>query len=84
MAPVLLLLTLRDVILALQLNFVPALLMTDGGPRQATTFLPLYVYRQAFRYFRLGYASAVSLTMFVVTGLAIYALYRVSKRWRAA
>jgi len=84
LAPVLLLLTLRDVILALQLNFVPALLMTDGGPRQATTFLPLYVYRQAFRYFRLGYASAVSLTMFVVTGLAIYALYRMSKRWRLA
>jgi ABC-type sugar transport system permease subunit len=42
----------------------------------------LYAYRQAFRYFRLGYASAVSLTMFVVTGLAIYALYRTSKRWR--
>jgi len=84
LTPVLLLLTLRDVILALQLNFVPALLMTDGGPRQATTFLPLYAYRQAFRYFRLGYASAVTLTMFVVTGLAIYALYRMSKRWRLA
>ncbi|MGH2753527.1 MAG: carbohydrate ABC transporter permease [Actinomycetota bacterium] len=82
MAPVLLLLTLRDVILALQLNFVPALLLTDGGPRQATMFLPLYVYRQAFRYFRLGYASAVSLTMFVVTALAIYAFYRTAKRWR--
>ena len=82
MAPVLLLLTLRDVILALQLNFVPALLMTDGGPRQVTTFLPLYVYRQAFRYFRLGYASAVTLTMFVFTGIAIFVLYRMSRRWR--
>ena len=82
MAPVLVLLTLRDVILALQLNFVPALLMTDGGPRQVTTFLPIYVYRQAFRYFRLGYASAVTLTMFVFTGLAIFVLYRMSRRWR--
>jgi multiple sugar transport system permease protein len=82
MAPVLLLLTLRDVILALQLNFVPTLLMTDGGPRQVTTFLPIYVYRQAFRYFRLGYASAVTLTMFVFTGLAIFVLYRMSRRWR--
>jgi multiple sugar transport system permease protein len=82
LTPVLLLLTLRDVILALQLNFVPALMVTDGGPRRATMFLPIYVYRQAFRYFRLGYASAVSLTMFAVTGLAIYVLYRMSKRWR--
>jgi multiple sugar transport system permease protein len=82
MAPVLALLALRDVILALQVNFIPALLLTGGGPRYSTTFLPLFVYRQAFGYFRLGYASAVSLTMFVLTAAAVYVQYRLAKRWR--
>lgn len=82
MAPVLALLALRDFVLSLQMNFVPAMIVTDGGPASATTYLPLFLYRQAFRYFRLGYASAISVTMFVLTGLAIYIQYRAAKRWR--
>lgn len=80
MVPVLLLLTLRDVVLSLQINFVPALLVTGGGPRYATTFMPLFVYEQAFKYFRLGYASAVSLIMFLFTVVAVWAVYRVARR----
>lgn len=82
MTPAFALLALRDLVLSLQVNFVPALLMTDGGPRYATTYLPLYVYRSAFRYFRLGYASTVALTMFLMTALIVYAQYRLAKRWR--
>ncbi|HJR45151.1 MAG TPA: sugar ABC transporter permease [Actinomycetota bacterium] len=84
MAPVLALLALRDLVFSLQVNFVPALLLTDGGPRYATTYLPLYVYRTAFRYFRLGYASTMALSMFVVTALIVYVQYRLFKRWRSA
>ncbi|MDQ4142317.1 MAG: sugar ABC transporter permease [Actinomycetota bacterium] len=83
MAPILGLLALRDVILSFQINFVPALLVTEGGPRYATTYLPLYAYRQAFRYFRLGYASAMTLTMFVLTAAIVYVQYRMIRRWRA-
>jgi multiple sugar transport system permease protein len=82
MAPVLALLALRDLILSFQVTLVPALLITDGGPRYATTYLPLYVYRTAFRYFRLGYASAITVTMFVLTALVIYVQYRLARRWR--
>jgi len=82
MAPALALLALRDVILSLQINFVPALLLTDGGPRYATTYLPLFVYRTAFRYFRLGYASTIALSMFVLTAAVVYVQYRMAKRWR--
>ncbi|MDQ3954368.1 MAG: sugar ABC transporter permease [Actinomycetota bacterium] len=82
MAPLIGLLALRDVILSFQINFVPALLVTEGGPRLATTYLPLYAYRQAFRYFRLGYASAMSLTMFLFTGLIVYVQYRLIRKWR--
>lgn len=82
MAPVLALLALRDVVLSLHVNFVPALLVTDGGPRYATTFVPVYVYRQAFSYFRLGYASAISVAMFVLTAMLVFVQYRLARRWR--
>jgi multiple sugar transport system permease protein len=82
MAPVIFLLAVRDIVLALQTSSVPALFLTDGGPRRATTYLPLFAYRQAFRYFKLGYASAIAVSMFVITGLAIYVQYRVAKRYR--
>ncbi len=83
MAPILGLLALRDVILSFQINFVPALIVTEGGPRYATTYLPLYAYQQGFRYFRLGYASAMTLTMFVLTAVIVYAQYRLIRKWRA-
>jgi multiple sugar transport system permease protein len=82
MAPVLALLALRDIVFSLQVNFIPALILTDGGPRYATTYLPLYVYRAAFRYFRLGYASTMALAMFVLTGVIVVVQYRLAKRWR--
>ena len=82
MAPVLGLLALRDVVLALQVNFVPAFLVTEGGPAYATTFLPLYVYEAGFRYFRFGYAAAVSVVMIVFTAAILALQYLIYRRWR--
>ena len=82
MAPALALLALRDLVLSFQLNFVPALIVTDGGPRLATTFVPLYVYRAAFTYFRFGYASALSVLLFAMTAAVILVQYRLARRWR--
>jgi multiple sugar transport system permease protein len=82
MLPVLSLLALRDVIISFQANFVPALIVTEGGPRLATFFLPLYVYREGFRYGRLGYAAAVTLTMFAITAVVVVIQYRLARRWR--
>ena len=82
MAPVLALLALRDVVYSLQVNFIPALILTDGGPRYATTYLPVYVYRAAFRFFRLGYASMMAVAMFVLTAVIVVIQYRLARRWR--
>jgi multiple sugar transport system permease protein len=82
MAPILALLALRDIVFGFQANFVPALLVTEGGPRYATTFLPLYVYQQGFGYFRLGYAAALSVTMFVITAAIVFIQYRLARRYR--
>lgn len=77
MAPVIGLLTLRDIILSLQVSFVPALVVTDGGPPQyATTYLSLYVYRTGFEYLHYGLAAAASLLMLLLTALAVWAQWR--------
>jgi multiple sugar transport system permease protein len=85
MAPTLLLLLFRDTIFSFQANFVPALLVTEGGPPPyATTYLPLFVYQNAFEYLRYGYAAAATLAMFVVTAAIVYIQYRIVRRWRHA
>ncbi len=85
MAPTLLLLLFRDTIFSFQANFVPALIVTEGGPPPyATTYLPLFVYRNAFEYLRYGYAASAALVMFAATALIVYAQYRIIRRWRHA
>lgn len=84
MAPALLLLLFRDTIFSFQANFVPALLIFDGGPPPyATTYLPLYVYTNAFEYLRYGYAAAATLVMFGVTAVIVFAQWRILRRWSA-
>ena len=71
MGPTLLLLVLRDTIYSFQTSFVPALVITDGGPPEyATTFLPLFVYRNGFEYLRFGYAAAATVVMLGADGRA--------------
>lgn len=85
MAPALLLLAFRDAVYSLQVNFVPALIVTEGGPPPfATTYLPLFVYRNAFEYLRYGYAAAATLAMFLATALIVYVQFLVVRRWRRA
>jgi multiple sugar transport system permease protein len=84
-APVLVLLLLRDTILSFQLNFVPALVVTDGGPPlYSTTYLPLFVYREGFEYLRYGYAATATLVMFALTAAIVVAQWRILRRWRPA
>ena len=83
LAPVLALLLLRDSILSLQLNFVPALVMTNGGPPPyATTYLSLFVYRNGFEYLRYGYAAAATAVMLLLTVALIVVQWRLVRRFR--
>jgi multiple sugar transport system permease protein len=72
LAPVLVLLFLRDTLMGLQFSFIPALVITDGGPPPyATTYLSLFVYRNAFEYLRYGYAAAATVVMLGIAALII-------------
>jgi ABC-type Fe3+ transport system permease subunit len=53
--------------------FEEPFVMTDGGPLNRTLTVSMYMVRQAFSFFHLGYASAVAYTLFVAI-LALSAL----------
>jgi multiple sugar transport system permease protein len=83
MAPIILLLFARDTIFSLQATFVPALVVTEGGPPPyATTYLPLFAYRNGFEYLRYGYAAAATVSMFAVTALIVWLQWKIVRRWR--
>ncbi len=46
--------------------FTQAFIMTHGGPSQSTLFYALYLFQNAFEYYKLGYASAMAWVLFVV------------------
>jgi multiple sugar transport system permease protein len=61
--------------------FASALVMTNGGPADATLFYVLYLYRNAFQYFRMGYASALAWVLFIIIlALTLIQLW-LSNRW---
>jgi multiple sugar transport system permease protein len=47
--------------------FTVAFIMTDGGPNNATLFYALYLYRNAFTYVKMGYASALAWLLLIIT-----------------
>jgi multiple sugar transport system permease protein len=61
--------------------FAAAFIMTNGGPSNQTLFLVLYVYRQAFQFLQLGYASALCWVLFVIILLFTAVQFRAAGRW---
>jgi multiple sugar transport system permease protein len=46
--------------------FAEPYVMTDGGPINSTLSIVLYLYQQGFRWWSMGYASAIALALFVI------------------
>lgn len=47
-------------------NVGVSMILTSGGPGYSSTNLILYIYNNAFRYSKLGYASAMSYVLFLI------------------
>lgn len=75
--PYILLITFRDLILALQNTFTPSFVITYGGPYYATTFVPLLIYEIAFDLFEYGLAAALVVLVYVVTGIIVWGIWQV-------
>src|SRR5699024_2726110 len=61
--------------------FTEAYIMTDGGPDNSTLFYMLYLYRNAFSYGQLGFASALAVLLFLFGMLLAGLIYWLSRRF---
>lgn len=80
LSPVILYNLLIGIIGALQ-TFERIYVMTEGGPNYASYFYNLYLYDNAFGYFKLGLASAQAWILFVIIMLLTVLALRSSGRW---
>jgi multiple sugar transport system permease protein len=62
-------------------TFTSAYVSTDGGPLDSTLFYVLYVFRQAFQFFNMGYASALAWVLFLIVLVLTLLIVRSSERW---
>jgi multiple sugar transport system permease protein len=61
--------------------FAQALVLTQGGPADSTLFYVYYLFNNAFRYFKMGYASAQAWILFVLVLILTAIQWRLAKRW---
>lgn len=61
--------------------FGAAFIMTAGGPANSTLFYILYLYRRAFQFLEMGYASAMSVVLVVIVLALTVLIMRTSDRW---
>lgn len=58
-----------------------AFVATRGGPYYATWFIAVHIYQQAFKYFRMGYGSALAWIFAVILLFFTYIQVSSSRRW---
>lgn len=61
--------------------FIPAFILTKGGPLFSTYFYNLNLYEKAFRWQFMGLASAMAWLMFAIILLLTLVLFRTSDAW---
>jgi len=61
--------------------FTQAYIMTEGGPDDSTMFYAYYLFNNAFRYFKMGYASALAWILFVVILILTLIQLKLAPRW---
>jgi len=78
--PTILLQVIIEVIHIFQ-SFVWSFSMTEGGPLNSSMTYVLYIYRKAFVHFEMGYASALSVLLFIVILIFTAIIFKTSNRW---
>lgn len=65
------------------MTFTPAYIISrgEGGPLDNTLLYSLYLYQKAFRFFDMGYASAMAWVMLIIIALITFTLFKLSKLW---
>ncbi|MGQ9629852.1 MAG: carbohydrate ABC transporter permease [bacterium] len=61
--------------------FTQAYIMTGGGPVNSTLFYALYLFRNAFNYLKMGYASSMAWILFVIVLILTVIQFRLARKW---
>ena len=61
--------------------FGEAFIMTEGGPNDSTLFYAYHLFKQAFQFFRMGYASALAWILFAIVLILTLIQLWASKKW---
>ncbi len=61
--------------------FTNAYVITQGGPNYASYFYVLYLFQNAFQYFRMGFASAQAWILFVIVMTLTLLAFRSQRYW---
>lgn len=61
--------------------FASAWIMTNGGPVRSTEFYVLYLYNNGFKFFKMGYASAMAWVLFLIVMVVSLITFKTSARW---
>ena len=62
-------------------EFDSMVVLTAGGPGDASRSIVFYIYEKAFQSFEMGYASAVALTLFIVIMIVTLVQFWLSRHW---
>ncbi|MFC5648679.1 carbohydrate ABC transporter permease [Paenibacillus solisilvae] len=80
LSPYILFIIIVAVIASFQ-DFDMVLTMTSGGPADSTNMLIYYLYQFGFEFFEVGYASSVSVFLFIILFVITWLQMYVSKKW---
>lgn len=80
MSPIILFNVVIGIIASFQI-FTPAFVITNGGPANASLFYGLYLYNNAFKFFKMGYASALAWLMFLIILAFTGLVFRITGSW---
>ena len=61
--------------------FDSVIVLTKGGPGDASRSLVMYIYENAFQFFEMGYASAIAITLFVIIVIMTLIQFRLGRTW---
>lgn len=62
-------------------EFTGAFVITGGGPLKSTYLYAIKIYEEAFTYFKIGYASALSWILFLIIMTVTFVIFKTSDRW---
>ena len=80
LTPILFFNILMQMINAFQ-EFTLPFVITNGGPSNSTYLFSMLIYDNAFRYLKMGYASALSWLLFLTIMIITLLLFKTSARW---